>query len=94
MTDQRRAGYRLGTGPMPPPIDTVTREQWQTMCCIATDVGLCSNVAVDQSAAVKVCNIHTSIILNETLRRFERQIEIAEKMQNEGGTQDGNAGTT
>jgi hypothetical protein len=78
---------------MPPPIDAAIREQWKTLCCVATDVGLCPNEAADQNAPVKVCAVHTSIILTATLRRFEREFAAAEKTE-EGGTENGNAGTT
>lgn len=80
-----RIGRHLPPGVLPPPISDEEREQWSTLCSIATDAGLCPQPAIDPSQPVKLCQVHTSVILTQTINRLRAQFETDNEIDHPGG---------
>jgi hypothetical protein len=71
-------GDLLGRGRMLAP--AVTDEQlaqWETLCSIATEEGICPNRAIDPEDPVRICTVHQGVVLAQALRRLNRQLEAA-----------------
>lgn len=51
---------------------TAAREQWETLCSVATTEGLCQEPAVDPNAPLRICAPHLGLAVMVALEQLEK----------------------